>query len=216
MNNALFWVAVPLGCIYNEACSEPGSWSSDCWWESWDDTIHCILTADTCQYECFLTADTVRIHCLVHIPRARWFQEIIHVFKINTHKYIHNTYTLRTQYIHFFRVCIVLVLVCMFVFVCKLLVYTSTIHTNTCRIHTNTYQYMQYKQYNGAETCGRWHPPIQANTCKYMHNTSKIHANTYQYAADDDHRFQPRHECIGSVLACICMYFACICKNNTY
>ena len=125
-----------------------------------------------------MTAYTVIIHWHVHIRRANRFQEIIHVFIINTHKYINNTYTLRTQYKHKFCVCILFVLACMFVFVCKLLVYTSKIHTNTYEIHTNTYQYMQYKEYNGAETCGRHGPAIQANTRQYIHNTCKIHANT--------------------------------------
>ena len=78
-----------------------------------------------------MTADTVRLHWLVHIRRAHLFREIMHVIKINTHKYIHDTYIQRTQYIHKFCVCILFVLVCMFVFVCILLVCTSWIRTNT-------------------------------------------------------------------------------------
>ena len=160
-----------------------------------------------------MTADTVRLHWLVHVRRAHLFREIIHVIKINTHKYIHDTYIQRTQYIHKFCVCIMLVLVCMFVFVCKLLVYTSTIHTNTLKIHTNTYRYMRYKQYNGAKTCGRWHPPIQANTSKYIQNTRKIHAHTCKYEAVTDHWFCARHECIMSVLvmSVLCLYLHVYC-----
>jgi hypothetical protein len=107
-----------------------------------------------------MTADTVRIHWHVHIPRNNRFQEINHVFKINTHKYIHDTYILRTPYIHKFCVCNLFVLACMFVFVCILLVYTNKVHTNTCKIHTNTYKYMQYKQYKGLKTCGPQGPQI--------------------------------------------------------
>ena len=96
----------------------------------------CVKNKTLC---CCDDADTVRTHLYVHIRRANQFQEIIHVIKINTHKSIHNTWYLHTQYKHEFCVCILYVLASMLVFTCILLVYTSTKHTNKSKIHTNTY-----------------------------------------------------------------------------
>ena len=101
------------------------------------------------------------------------------------------------------------------------------IHTST----DNTDQYMQYRPIHAIHSNTNKYIPIlntgrymqyipihaiQANTCKYMQNTCKIHADTYQYKAVTDHGFTFGHECIGSVFACICLYLACIQKNNTY
>ena len=127
--------------------------------------------------------------------------------RTNTCEYMNNTYIIHTQYIlsefglYWAQSLYSFVLTFVLQTKYKLNTYRyMPIHVHTC----NTY--CAY----GDKTCGRHGVRIHANTRKYMPNTSKIHANTYQYETHDDHRFCPRHECIGYVLACICLYLACM------
>ena len=144
-----------------------------------------------------------KTRCCCGLANPNQYQPI----RTNTCEYMNNTYIIHTQYIlsefglYWAQSLYSFVLTFVLQTKYKLNTYRyMPIHVHTC----NTYCVY------GDKTCGRHGVRIHANTRKYMPNTSKIHANTYQYETHDDHRFCPRHECIGYVLACICLYLACM------